>query len=113
MFSKTLVTFGAALALLVTASVAPAQMSSDHTMPAGDIVDVAATVVGMAGRELWRTVRSLPERGVAGGRTHDALIVAAAGRGRADRLLTFNVRDLEPLAEGLDVEIATPHGAPE
>ena len=43
MISKTFATFGAALALLVTASVAPAQMSSDHTMPAGDIVDVAAT----------------------------------------------------------------------
>ena len=43
MISKTFGTFGAALALLVTASVAPAQMTTDHKMPAGDIVEVAAT----------------------------------------------------------------------
>lgn len=41
MFSKTLVTFGAALALLGTASVAPAQMANDHDMPSKDIVEVA------------------------------------------------------------------------
>jgi predicted nucleic acid-binding protein len=72
------------------------------------VVDVAITVVGMSGRELWRTVRSLPARGVAGGRTYDALIIAAARRGGADRLLTFNLRDFEPLAEGADLEIASP-----
>ena len=42
MISKTFGTLGAALALLVTASVAPAQMTNDHDMPAKDIVEVAA-----------------------------------------------------------------------
>lgn len=42
MFSKTIGTLGAALALLVTASVAPAQQAADHDMPSKDIVDVAA-----------------------------------------------------------------------
>jgi uncharacterized surface protein with fasciclin (FAS1) repeats len=41
MFSKTLMTLGAGLALLGTASVAPAQMA-DHKMASKDIVDVAA-----------------------------------------------------------------------
>ncbi len=42
MFSKTFGTFGAALALLVTASVAPAQMAYDRDAPSKNIVEVAA-----------------------------------------------------------------------
>jgi len=42
MFSKTLTSAAAALALITTASVAPAQMANDHDMPAKDIVEVAA-----------------------------------------------------------------------
>jgi len=42
MFSKTFGTFGAALALLVTASVAPAQMANDQDAPSKNIVEVAA-----------------------------------------------------------------------
>lgn len=42
MFTKTFGTLGAALALLVTASVAPAQQATDHDRPSKDIVDVAA-----------------------------------------------------------------------
>lgn len=42
MFSKILTSAAAALALITTASVAPAQMANDHVMPAKDIVEVAA-----------------------------------------------------------------------
>ena len=42
MFSKTFGTLGAALALLVTASVAPAQMTYDQEAPSKNIVEVAA-----------------------------------------------------------------------
>ena len=42
MFTKTFGTLGAAVALLVTASIAPAQMATDHDMSSMDIVDVAA-----------------------------------------------------------------------
>ena len=42
MFSKTLAGVAGALALIVTASVAPAQMAKDYDMPERDIVQVAA-----------------------------------------------------------------------
>ena len=42
MLSKTIATAGAALALILTATAAPAQMAKDHHMPAKDIVEVAA-----------------------------------------------------------------------
>lgn len=41
MLSKTLATVGAAFALAVTASAAPAQLAEDAHMPSKDIVDVA------------------------------------------------------------------------
>jgi uncharacterized surface protein with fasciclin (FAS1) repeats len=42
MFSKTLTSAAAALALIATASIAPAQMANDHDMSSKDIVEVAA-----------------------------------------------------------------------
>jgi predicted nucleic acid-binding protein len=47
-----------------------------------------------------RLLQSAPERGVAGGRIYDAVIVACARAARVDALLTFNERQLQPLAGG-------------
>lgn len=60
----------------------------------------------LSGRQAWALLRSLPERGVAGGAVYDARIVASALKGGASRILTFNSRHFERLApEGLDVVV--------
>jgi predicted nucleic acid-binding protein len=58
-----------------------------------------AEMVSLTASESWRFLRESRDRGVAGGRTYDALILACATKARADRLLTLNQRDfirLEP-----------------
>ena len=60
-------------------------------------------VVAMAGAETWPFLRALPASAVAGGSSYDALVAACARKAKADVLLTWNVRDFERVAEGLDV----------
>jgi predicted nucleic acid-binding protein len=67
-----------------------------------------ARVVAVPASETWRLLRTLPERGVAGGGSYDAIIVACARRARADVILTWNLRHFERLAE--DIDIASPRG---
>lgn len=60
----------------------------------------------LSGGQAWTLLRSLPERGVAGGTVYDARIVAAVLKGGASRILTFNVRHFERLVpEGLEVVV--------
>ena len=54
-------------------------------------------------------LRALPGSGIAGGSSHDAHIAACARKAKAGVILTWNVRDFERVAEG--VEVASP-GAP-
>jgi predicted nucleic acid-binding protein len=65
-----------------------------------------ARVVTLPASETWRLLRTLPERGVAGGGSYDAMIVACARRARADTILTWNLRHFERLTE--DIELASP-----
>jgi predicted nucleic acid-binding protein len=65
-----------------------------------------AKVVAVPASETWTLLRTLPERGVAGGASYDAMIVACARRARADVILTWNLRHFERLAE--DIDIASP-----
>jgi predicted nucleic acid-binding protein len=61
----------------------------------GDTVETVA----LAAEEYVRLLRSAPERGIAGGRTYDAVIVACAVAARADVILTFNERQFSQLAD--------------
>lgn len=58
-------------------------------------VEGAARVVSLSAADYRATIKRLSERGVTGGATYDALIVAAAQKAQADRLLTLNAADLE------------------
>jgi predicted nucleic acid-binding protein len=62
-----------------------------------------AKLVAVPPGETWSLLRTLPERGIAGGGSYDAMIVACARRARADVILTWNVRHFERLAEDIDV----------
>jgi predicted nucleic acid-binding protein len=60
-------------------------------------------VVAMTGQETWPFLEALPGSGIAGGSSYDALIAACARKAKADVILTWNVRDFERVAEGIDV----------
>jgi predicted nucleic acid-binding protein len=65
-----------------------------------------SSLVGLPGEEGWTFARTLVARGVAGGRTYDALIVACAKRGGASHILTLNQRHFEGLDP--DIEVIVP-----
>ena len=83
-----------------------------HRLKARDALAVlegsfgTAEVVAMTGGETWPFLRALPDAGIAGGSTYDALLAACARKARADVILTWNRRHFERVAEG--VEIASP-----
>ena len=65
-----------------------------------------AQVVAVAPGETWGFLEKCAAGQVAGGAVYDARIVAAAVKGHADRILTFNARHFERLAPpGLDVVV--------
>ncbi len=77
----------------------------------GKGVDIAS----LSGRDVWKLLDSLQERGIAGGKSYDAHILACAVKKNAGGLLTFNIRDFEELAaelEGVEFEIREPGGVP-
>ena len=71
--------------------------------------EARATVVGLTERESWRFLRETASRGVAGGSSYDALILACAHKARAKRVLTLDRRDFERL-ETCEIEIVVPGG---
>ena len=70
-----------------------------------------ARVATLSGRDTWRLLREASRRGIAGGLFYDARILAAARKGKADRILTLDRRDFERLDTG-DVRVVVPgHGS--
>lgn len=68
----------------------------------GDDVELVA----LATEEYVRLLRGAPERGIAGGRTYDAVIVACGVAAKVDVILTFNERQFSPLADpGIQVVV--------
>jgi predicted nucleic acid-binding protein len=52
----------------------------------------SAESVALTGAETWKVLRQQAAAGQAGGRIYDAAIAACARKGRADEILTWNVR---------------------
>jgi predicted nucleic acid-binding protein len=65
-----------------------------------------ATVVSLPATETWALIRSLPDLGVSGGASYDAMIVACARSAGADVIVTWNTRHFVKVAG--DLEIASP-----
>jgi hypothetical protein len=55
-------------------------------------------MITLEGTDYWDCLTTAAERDVAGGRAYDAIVVACGVRAGADRILTLNRRDFEPLA---------------
>ena len=66
-------------------------------------------VVTTTATETWPLLEGLPDVVIAGGSTYDAVVAACARKAKAGVILTWNVRDFERVAEG--VEVASPVGA--
>ncbi len=69
----------------------------------GDAVEMVALDPAAYRHLLW----SAPERGIAGGRIYDAVIVACGLAAGVDAILTFNERQFRPLA-GEEIQIVIP-----
>jgi predicted nucleic acid-binding protein len=66
-------------------------------------------IVGLTSREYADTLANAAANGVEGGRTYDALLLAAAAKSGAERIYTTNVRDFQSLAsDDLRALIAAP-----
>ena len=97
---------------LVEAYAVLTRLPPPHRLKAADALGVLegsfgrADVVALAGAETWAFLKPLPAAGVAGGSAYDALVAACARKARADVILTWNRRDFERVAEG--VEVASP-----
>jgi predicted nucleic acid-binding protein len=61
-------------------------------------------VAALASEDVWPLLRELPDRGIAGGSTGDAMVAACARKARVDVILTWNVADFERVAEGIEVQ---------
>lgn len=87
---------------------APHRLAPDRALEliAGSF-ETRAVAIGLTGTDAWRLLHGLPAAGVAGGRTCDAVILACAIKGGADRLLTLDTEDFERLYTG-DLEISKP-----
>jgi predicted nucleic acid-binding protein len=57
------------------------------------------TIVTLTAKEYTEAIKTAAENGVEGGQTYDALLLSAAAKSGADRILTFNVRHFQTLAD--------------
>jgi predicted nucleic acid-binding protein len=65
--------------------------------------------VALTAREYARLLRGLPERGVVGGATYDAIHLACAEKAHVDRIYTFNLAHFRRLAPAtLAARVAAP-----
>lgn len=71
-------------------------------------VESAATAITLTAADYSSVLRGLGELGLSGGIVYDALILKAAQKARADRLLTFNVSDFRRLTTDKQITIAAP-----
>jgi predicted nucleic acid-binding protein len=67
----------------------------------------SSTLIGLDGDEGWNLLSELSRQSIAGGTSYDALILACARKGGAQRLLTFNRRHFERL-ESSEIDIVSP-----
>jgi len=89
------------------------RLPAPHRLAPADAVSVLdrnwgeIETIAMNGAESWKLIRQLAAAGVAGGRTYDAAIAACAKKGKADEILTWNVRHFSGTS---DVRVTAPLG---
>jgi len=82
-------------AVLTTLPVSPRITSGISWRLIHENIEPSATIVSLSSSDYIRTVKLISEMGLSGGIIYDALIVSAALKSRADRLLTLNYEDFK------------------
>jgi predicted nucleic acid-binding protein len=67
-----------------------------------------AQAVDLSAADVRETVERLSRQGMAGGVVYDALIAAAARKGRADCIVTLNVEDFLRVVDSSRIAVRTP-----
>jgi toxin FitB len=103
---------GAVLPLpaLLEAYAVMTRLPAPHRLRPSDAADILSS--SLSGRvrlatlgeeDGWPLIASLAGKGIAGGRTYDALIAAGARAAAAGRLMTLNARDFAAVAPDLEL----------
>lgn len=71
-------------------------------------VEPSASVVSLTSTDYLTTIKRMSDIGLSGGAVYDALIVKAAQKSEAERILTFNVRDFKRIWPEGGARIAAP-----
>ena len=90
------------------------RLPAPHRLAPADALDLLsgsfehkAAIVSLGETETWRFLHEAANRGLAGGRAYDALILRCALKGGAARLLALDRRDFERL-ELAGIELVVP-----
>ena len=98
---------------LVEAYAVMTRLPPPHRLSAQDALDLLegsfrmrSNLVGLDGDEVWDLLHGLNRRNLIGGTSYDALILASAHKGGAQRMLTFNRSHFERAAtEGIEIMV--------
>ncbi len=100
---------------LVEAFAVLTRLPPPHRLGGGDALAVLesnfvrrVTVVALRGAHYVKVLRHVAGKGVAGGRTYDAVIAGCALAARASVVLTWNVRDFEAVTDESIQVVAPP-----
>ncbi|MEW6570530.1 MAG: PIN domain-containing protein [Nitrospirota bacterium] len=80
-------------AVLTTLPVSPGIPPDAARRLIHDDVETTAKIISLSSQDYISTIRNLADLGLSGGIIYDALIVRAAKKSGADKVLTFNVDD--------------------
>lgn len=95
-------------AVLTTLSVSPRISPAMAMRLIKENVESVAKVIALSSADYSAVLRGLGDLGLSGGIVYDALILRAALKAHADRLLTFNLSDFRRLTTDNEITIAAP-----
>lgn len=73
-----------------------------------DEVRKRLTAVPLSAEEYYETMRAASERGIAGGRVYDALLLQCARKSKAEIIYTWNLKHFQSIAPDLTKRMRTP-----
>jgi predicted nucleic acid-binding protein len=86
----------------------PHRLEPDQSLLCVEQIAEHFQLVALDTDEYLAEIRRAVANGIAGGRMYDALLLACARKAKADRILTWNIRDFRLLAPDLADRIVTP-----
>ena len=94
--------------MLSTPPVSPPIVTAVALRLIGENIESAVSVTALSASDYWAVLEKLSVMGFSGGIAYDAFILRTAVKTRAERILTFTVRDFRRLANGKGIEVTAP-----